>query len=40
MCIEGMVSQIISIGPSFCFIKSGKKMFEKYTKSFPFFQIK
>ena len=25
MCIEGIVSQIMFIGASFCFIKSGKK---------------
>ena len=40
MCIEGMVSQIMFIGTRFCFIKSGKKTFEKYPKKSRFFSNK
>ena len=38
MCMEGMVSQIMFIGPSFCSIKSGKKHLKKYTKNSGFFK--
>ena len=34
MCIEGMVSQIMFIGTSFCFIKSGKKHLKNTQKYF------
>ena len=37
---EGCVSQILYVGPSFCFMKSRKLSSKKWYKSFPFFDIK
>ena len=34
------MSQILSIGPGFCFMKFRKKMFMKYSKGFMFFSDK
>ena len=38
--LEGTVSQILYIGPSFYFMKSRKNNKEKIIKIFPFFEIK
>ena len=39
MCIQGMVSQVVFIGPSFCLIKSNKIYLENTQKVSRFFQI-
>ena len=38
--MEGTVSQIFYLGPSFYFMKCRKIKFEKFTKSYPFFNTK
>ena len=38
--MEGSVSQIFYLGPSFHFMKSRKKKFKKMSKSYSFFVIR